>query len=51
MVSPTMGLPTWIPGKSQISESILKHKWPRNANNIKNDLYESPILAYNKEMD
>jgi len=51
MVSPTMWLPIWILGKIQISELILQHKWPKNANNVENNIYESPILAYSKEMD
>jgi hypothetical protein len=34
----------------KISDSILEKKWPRNALDAKDNPYEAPTLAYNKEM-
>jgi len=35
----------------RINKLILLHKWPKNTFNIEDDAYETPILAYNKELD
>jgi hypothetical protein len=35
----------------KIRDSILEKKWPRNDWDVKDDPYETPKLAYNREMD
>jgi hypothetical protein len=37
--------------KRRINKSILLQKWPRNISNVEDDEYETPILAYNRELD
>jgi hypothetical protein len=36
---------------NKINDSNVKKKWPRNESNVKDDPYETPTFAYNKEMD
>jgi hypothetical protein len=35
----------------RMNKSILLRKWPRNSSDVVNDAYETPILAYNRELD
>ncbi len=35
----------------KINNSILEKNWPRNYGNAKDDPYETPIFAYDIEMD
>jgi hypothetical protein len=35
----------------RISESILLWKWLRNASDVKDDAYETLVLAYNKKLN
>ncbi len=35
----------------RINESILLQKWLRNTSNIKDDAYETLVLAYSKKLD
>jgi len=44
-------LPIRIPSALKKSDSILEKKWPRNELNAKDNPYEAPTFAYNKEMD
>jgi hypothetical protein len=34
-----------------MNQLILLRKWPKNAFDAENDAYETPILAYNRELD
>jgi hypothetical protein len=34
----------------KINNSILEKKWPRDNSNAKDDPYETPVLAYSKEV-
>ncbi len=35
----------------KINDLVLEKKWPRNNTNAKDDPYETPTLAYNREVD
>jgi hypothetical protein len=35
----------------KINDLILEKRWPRNNTNAEDDPYETPTLAYNREMD
>lgn len=35
----------------RINESLLVKKWPRNVFNVEDNAYETPTLAYNKDVD
>jgi hypothetical protein len=35
----------------KINHSVLEKRWPRHDTNAENDPYETPTLAYNREMD
>jgi hypothetical protein len=44
-------LPLRIPSAEKKNDPIFFFKWPINYLNAKDDPYEAPILAYNREID
>jgi hypothetical protein len=37
--------------KRRINELILLRKWLKNISNVEDNAYETPIFAYNRELD
>jgi len=51
MISPVMRFFWGFEMSMKINDLVLKKRWPRNNTDAKDDPYETPTFAYDREMD